>query len=83
MTIISIIILWLFLMAFYLLWWKFRDDRLQGKSFFNFGDYNFLIASITVLGVAWAAFTLISPEPHFSNADEQVEFGKKKHVSPG
>lgn len=64
-------------MAFYLLWWKFRDDRLQGKNFFNFGDYNFLIASLTVLGVCWALFTLISPEPHFKNADEKAQFGKE------
>ena len=62
-------------MAFYLLWWKFRDDRLHGRNFFNFGDYNFLIGSITVLGAFWAAFTLISPEPNFKNADKQVQFG--------
>jgi RsiW-degrading membrane proteinase PrsW (M82 family) len=77
MTIISIIILWLFLMAFYLLWWKFRDDRLHGKNFFNFGDYNFLIASITVLGACWAGFTLVSPEPYFSEPDKQITFGKE------
>jgi RsiW-degrading membrane proteinase PrsW (M82 family) len=76
MTIISIIILWLFLMAFYLLWWKFRDDRINGRNFFNFGDYNFLIASITALVVLWGGFTLFSPEPHFPSPDEQAAFGK-------
>ncbi len=75
MTIISIIILWLFVMAFYLLWWKFRDDRLQGRNFFNFGDYNFLIVSITVLGIFWGGFTLISPEPHFADPEKQFAFG--------
>ncbi|CAN5888633.1 hypothetical protein BH11BAC7_BH11BAC7_21080 [soil metagenome] len=77
MPISSIIILWLFLMAFYLLWWKFRDDRLKGRSFFNFGDYNFLIAAITVLGISWGMLTLISPEPHFNNAEDKAEFGKE------
>jgi RsiW-degrading membrane proteinase PrsW (M82 family) len=79
MTIITLIILWLFLMAFYLLWWKFRDDRMHGRNFFNFGDYNFLVASITALVLLWGGFTLFSPEPKFSNPDEQAEFGNETH----
>ncbi len=66
-------------MAFYLLWYKFKDDRLHGRNFFNFGDYNFLIASITALGIVWAGFTLISPEPHFSEPQKQVEFATETH----
>ncbi len=62
-------------MAGYLLFGKFKDDRLKGKSFFNFGDYNFLIASITVLAITWGLFTLINAEPHFSNPEKQIKYG--------
>ncbi len=64
-------------MAAYLLWWKFRNDRLHGRNFFNFGDFNFLIVSLTVLSIAFLSFTISSPEPHFSNPDKQIEFGNK------
>jgi RsiW-degrading membrane proteinase PrsW (M82 family) len=77
MTITNLIIAWLFVMAAYLLWWKYREDRLRGRSFFNFGDYNFLIASITALTVMWSLLTIFSPEPNFSDPDKQIEFGNK------
>jgi RsiW-degrading membrane proteinase PrsW (M82 family) len=79
MSITSIIVAWLFLMAAYLLFWKFRDDRLHGKSFFNFGDYNFLIAALTALGICWGAFTLFSPEPHFKDPEKQLQVARETH----
>lgn len=57
--------------------WKFRDDRLHGKNFFNFGDYNFLVASVTALGICWAVFNLFSPEPHFDSPQKQQEFAEE------
>ena len=77
MSITSIIVAWLFLMAAYMLVWKFRDDRLHGKNFFNFGDYNFLVASVTALGICWAVFNFFSPEPRFDSPQEQQEFAEK------
>lgn len=77
MTITHILIAWLFVMAGYLLWCKFRDDKLRGRNFFNFGDFNFLVASLSILTLVWFSLTLISPEPHFENPDRQIEFGNK------
>lgn len=79
MNILHIIIAWLGIMAIYLLWWKFRDDRIHGRNFFNFGDFNFLIASITSLIAIWIAFTISSPEPKFTDDDKQISFGEKTH----
>ncbi len=77
MTIIHLLLAWLFIMAAYVLWQKFREDRAQGRSFFNFGDFNFLIASVTVMVAAWAVFSLFSPEPQFTDKNKQIEFGER------
>jgi RsiW-degrading membrane proteinase PrsW (M82 family) len=77
MNIFSIIIAWLFIMAGYMLWWKFRDDKIHGRNFFNFGDYNFLIAALTSLIAIWIAFSISSPEPSFTDDDKQISFGEK------
>lgn len=77
MNFVHIIIAWLLLMAGYMLWNKFRDDRASGKKFWNFGDYNFLVRSLLLLLVAWLGFSIVSPEPNFENKDEQISFGEK------
>lgn len=77
MSFLHIIIAWLLIMAGYMLWNKFRDDRASGKKFWNFGDYNFLVRSLLLLLAAWAGFSLVSPEPHFTDKDEQIAYGEK------
>jgi protease PrsW len=64
-------------MAGYMLWGKFRADRLTGKKFWEFGDFNFVVRAVAVLVIAWIGFTLISPEPHFDSASKQIQFGKE------
>ncbi len=66
-------------MAGYLLWWKFKDDRIHKRNFFDFGDFNFLIAALTSLIAIWIAFTISSPEPKFPDDDKQISFGEKTH----
>ena len=41
MTILHIIVAWIFIMAGIVLWIKYRSDRIAGRNFFNFGDFNF------------------------------------------
>ncbi|MBI3511021.1 MAG: PrsW family intramembrane metalloprotease [Bacteroidetes bacterium] len=79
MNILQLIIAWLFIMAGYNLWNKFKADRETGKSFFDFGDFNFLVASLTLMLVLWGMFSLIAPEPKFISADEQIEYGNNTH----
>ncbi|HLG03474.1 MAG TPA: PrsW family glutamic-type intramembrane protease [Bacteroidia bacterium] len=76
MTLTHIILAWLFVMAGYMLWNKFRDDRLTGKKFFDFGEYNFLVRAVTLLLLTWLGFSLIAPEPGFKDPDEQIHFAR-------
>ena len=58
-----------------MLWNKFREDRLSGKPFWNFGDFNFLIRSVALLLIIWLGFTIVSPEPKFDSDKEQIDYG--------
>lgn len=77
MSLFHVLIGWLILTAIYLLWNKFREDRADGKSFWDFGDFNFLVRSIVVMLAVWGGFTLLSPELHFKSDKEQIAFGEK------
>ncbi|HEU4718731.1 MAG TPA: PrsW family glutamic-type intramembrane protease [Bacteroidia bacterium] len=77
MTILHFIIGWLVVMAGYLLYWKFREDRKAGRSFFNFGDFNVLVASVTFFIAVYVAMYAFRPEPSFEDPDRQIAFGER------
>jgi protease PrsW len=77
MNLSHVIIGWLLIMAGILLWNKVRADIKKGSPWWNFGDYNPLIITLILFGIIWVLFSSWSPEPHFSNADEEIAYGKK------
>jgi RsiW-degrading membrane proteinase PrsW (M82 family) len=64
-------------MAGIMLWNKIQQDKKKGNSFWNFGEYNFLVGCISALLLVILLFATWYPEPHFSNNEEQIDYGKR------
>ncbi len=75
MIFLYLILGWFTIFIGYLLYIRIADNLRNGRSFYDFGKSNFLIASILVLGVAYGIANLIRYEPQFTSFEDQIAYG--------
>lgn len=75
MLFLYLILGWFSIFFGYIFYLRIRDNVQKGRAFFDFGKSNFLIASILFFLVTWGVVNIVSYEPHFSSAQEQIAYG--------
>ncbi|MCA6362409.1 MAG: PrsW family intramembrane metalloprotease [Bacteroidetes bacterium] len=72
-----IILFWLGITSLWLLRVKLRRDRVLGRRWYDFGDFQVLVYALVVMAACFALFTFWQPVHHFESSSAQIAYGEK------
>lgn len=72
-----IILSWLGITSLWLLRVKLRRDRVLGRRWYDFGDFQVLVYALVVMAACFALFTFWQPAHHFESSSEQIAYGER------
>lgn len=75
MIFLYLILAWFTIFVGYLLYVRIANNLRNGRSFYDFGKSNFLLASILLFACTWGVVNIIGYEPQFCEAESQVAYG--------
>jgi protease PrsW len=79
MTIFHIILAWLAVFASYLFWIRIKANVKEGRPFWDFAPFNFLVIASAIAFSIWLIVFTVHPEPDLSTADAKIRFGNSTH----
>ncbi|MCU0431829.1 MAG: PrsW family intramembrane metalloprotease [Bacteroidia bacterium] len=72
-----LILCWLGFTTLWLLNVKLRRDRVLGRRWYDFGDFQVLVYALFVMAACFGLFTFWQPAHHFENSSAQIAYGEK------
>jgi RsiW-degrading membrane proteinase PrsW (M82 family) len=72
-----LVLLWVVVAFMYFLGAKFRKDKKMGRAFWDFGDFRWLVLSVTALLLVLVVVHVFRAGPRFASAGEMAAYGER------